>query len=841
MITPCPDDRELERLLLGRVPAAEAEPLEQHLATCSRCAVALEKVRTTDPLVDALQRPPVVDETKLGPFVAALLPSLKQLRPEGPKDTTPFAGLEEAETAPGFEYLAPRQADDELGRLGSYRVLRPLGSGGMGMVFVADDLRLKRRVALKVIKPELVQLPDVRARFLREAQAIARVEHENIVAIYQVDEDRGVPFLAMPLLRGESLEERLGRADGPLPLDETLRIAREVAAGLSAAHGRGLVHRDIKPGNIFLSVGQGAGGEDTAVLRPGDPPPLAAPVRPEDAGSVKVKILDFGLARAVRADDPEVSQLGTIAGTPAYMAPEQGRGQVVDHRADLFSFGCVLYRMTTGQPAFRGSDLFAVVLSVAEDHPPSPRKLNPAVPLALARLIDKLLAKKPENRPPSAQAVVEAIDALERERDAARRPKPSRRRWLVLAAMLVLAAAGAGAWLMRRAAPVPPEEPGEVTFAFDEPGVTLLIRRGEGEEKVLDLEGSRTHKLAPGTYRVRAQKVPWGGLTPDLFDVKAAEAKTVKLRLIGQRMSTGKSHDRAVLCVAATPKKGEVLIVSASRDASVGVWAPFPNNALTFFGQATAGTGHTSEVHAVAFAPDGSLVASGGGGRDAQRADMSIRLWDPHRREQLDQLTGHTSWVEALAFAPDGKHLLSGARDGTIYLWHLKAKGKPEEWQARDGQIVHAVAFSADGTRALTGGENKQAILWDVARGQKLKGLDVHRGPVRGVAFGPGANEATTACEDGKVRIWQWETGKVRELAGHDRGVYSVAVSPDGRRLLSGGADGTVRLWDAPSGTEVCKFPGHEREVNSVAFTADGRWAVSGGTDQTVRLWGLPE
>ena len=222
-----------------------------------------------------------------------------------------------------------------------------------------------------------------RQRFLREARSAAAIEHDHIVIIYQVGEDRGVPFLAMQFLQGESLEDRLAR-EGKLPVAEVLRIGREIAEGLAAAHARGLIHRDVKPGNIWL----------------------------EGAVEARVKLLDFGLARAV-AENTQMTQQGAIVGTPAYMAPEQASGAAVDARCDLFSLGCVLYQMSTGQLPFQGTNTISVLLAVANITPFAPCQVNQELPEVLSDLIVQLLAKDPQQRPASAQAVVEAVAALQ--------------------------------------------------------------------------------------------------------------------------------------------------------------------------------------------------------------------------------------------------------------------------------------------------------------------------------------------------------------------------------------------------------------------------------------------
>ena len=220
----------------------------------------------------------------------------------------------------------------------------------MGMVFQAEDPQLQRHVALKVMRPEVATTPSSRQRFLREARAVAALDHESIVPIYQVGEDRGVLFLAMQLLKGESLEERL-RREGKLPAAEILRIGQEVARGLAAAHERGLVHRDIKPSNLWLHERPGGPGERTRV---------------------QAKVLDFGLARLM-ASEGQLTRTGDIMGTPAFMSPEQAEGQPVDARSDLFSLGGVLYYMATGQPPFRGNSLPSLLRAVTDHDPPPPR------------------------------------------------------------------------------------------------------------------------------------------------------------------------------------------------------------------------------------------------------------------------------------------------------------------------------------------------------------------------------------------------------------------------------------------------------------------------------------
>src|SRR5262245_25999514 len=285
---------------------------------------------------------------------------------------------------PDYPFRAAPQAADELGRLGPYRVLKVLGTGGMGVVFQAEDLHLRRPVALKVMRPSLAASDEFHRRFLREARLAAAIDHQHIVTVYQVGEDRGVPFLAMQLLHGQTLEDRLERAGGRLPLPEVLRGGREIAEGLDAAHARGLVHRDIKPANVWLEEGRG-----------------------------RVRIVDFGLARGSEPD-AQLTQVRAVIGTPAYMAPEQATGAAVDARCDLFSLGAVLYKAATGTSPFGERDTLSILSALATRTPVTPHRFVPSLPRMFSGLVMRLLARDPDDRPQSAREVVEAIEALGR-------------------------------------------------------------------------------------------------------------------------------------------------------------------------------------------------------------------------------------------------------------------------------------------------------------------------------------------------------------------------------------------------------------------------------------------
>jgi serine/threonine protein kinase len=431
-IAACPQPDLLQQLVTGQLPPPDASRIEQHVVTCDDCARTLDQLANSDTLAEGL-RALAASPVRIDPEAEALIARLREGRsrieaaapasraePQGTPQAAPAeagspagvgvppsggaagvppsggASLErpaEAGTPTAFPFLGPPETPDEIGRLGPYRVLKVLGQGGMGVVFQAEDPRLGRLCAVKAMLPQVAEKPGMKERFLREARAAAAIESDHVIPIYQVDEDRGAPYIAMPFLKGASLEdwlrkrqqEKPGQALKPAVI---LKLGREMARGLAAAHDKGLIHRDIKPANIWL----------------------------DGAAGGRVKILDFGLARlSETAGEQHLTQTGIIMGTPSYMAPEQARGDKLDGRADLFSLGVILYRLCTGALPFQGKDTLSTLMSLATVVPAAPAIRNKSVPPGLSDLVMRLLAKDAAKRPASAQEVASAIAAIERD------------------------------------------------------------------------------------------------------------------------------------------------------------------------------------------------------------------------------------------------------------------------------------------------------------------------------------------------------------------------------------------------------------------------------------------
>ena len=352
-----PEPEVWRSLLADRLPLGRIQELEFHLERCPECQDSLDEMAGGESWSTAVR-----------------------VYLSGPTDPDPFLAVPVHDPdGEDLEFLTPSEFPDSIGRFGPYEVKGILGRGGNGIVLKAFDGGLNRFVAVKVIASVLAGNGAARRRFAREAQAAAAVIHEHVVAVHSVDEVSGMPYLVMEYIKGRSLQDRIDR-QGHLEVIEVLRIGMQTAAGLAAAHAQGLVHRDIKPANILL-----------------------------ENNIERVKITDFGLARAVA--DASLTQSGIVTGTPQYMAPEQARGEAVDHRADLFSLGSTLYAMCAGHAAFRAESPLAVLRRVVEDQPRPLREVNVAVPDWLAAIIVKLMAKDADDR---YQTAAEVADILER-------------------------------------------------------------------------------------------------------------------------------------------------------------------------------------------------------------------------------------------------------------------------------------------------------------------------------------------------------------------------------------------------------------------------------------------
>lgn len=378
-------DDDWQRLLLGKMTEAELQALAEQLESETIIDEMRQRLTLPDDRLLSLlrERTPLLDAAVESLTQRLLVKVLLRTSAAEVAEQTVTHSVSSVESVSAVAgQPVPTDAARMPEQLEHFKILRLIGRGGMGAVYLARDLRLNRDVAIKVLHSETTSHPNAKERFLREARATAALNHDHILTIYHVGEDHGISYLAMPVLEGCELEELLS-SKGRLPLEEALRYGQQVALGLAAAHARGIIHRDIKPANVWIE--------------------------PHDGG--RVKILDFGLA--YRPDDAHITASGALVGTPSYMAPEQARGEQVDARADLFSLGVMLYELVTGVRPFKGRDMMSVLTSLAIDHPRPPQELDATIPVSVSNLIMKLLEKEPAQRLASAQQVAAELLALQ--------------------------------------------------------------------------------------------------------------------------------------------------------------------------------------------------------------------------------------------------------------------------------------------------------------------------------------------------------------------------------------------------------------------------------------------
>jgi serine/threonine protein kinase/WD40 repeat protein len=671
-----------------------------------------------------------------------------------------------------------------------YEILATLGQGGMGSVYKAQHIRLKRIVALKVIRKEFAAAAQAVERFQREAEAAAQLDHPNILRVYDAGESTGSPYLAMEYIDGIDLV-KLVRQKGPLQVAEACDVARQVAIGLQHAHEHGLVHRDIKPHNLMRT-------------REGI-----------------VKILDFGLARlSMAGNDPHGEGLtasGVVLGTPDYIAPEQAmNARGVDIRADLYSLGCSLFHLLTGRPLFLGDSLTEKLLK-HQLTPPPLDSLAPEVPPGLVALLQRLLAKNPDERyqtpaevaaalTPFCQTVPYAVPltAIELPAGAPETmhgvpfaqtlpmhspalpatvvvPVPRRvGRWSILAILVLLAVfIGMVAWHFRDGS-IPPNSPIAAVSSKavrSQPSIVATTPILKTARELRRFQGQ-----AGGVYAV--------AISADGSRVAAGVERVVELwdTATGKEIERFTGHTDVVISVALSSDGRQVL--SGSKDNTMRLWKP---------GQAAAVRHWTTERPnwSVRFSPDDHFVVAAG----------DRRIWDATTGKEAIPFG---PLGDAVAFSRNGERLLSGSFvDGLVRLWDVKSGTELHRYR---GHTVRCVGLSPD-------------LDWVLA-GQ-----------------GPGANDnLAIPGADYSISMWNAETEEViRTFRGHTHVVFSVAVAPDGRRILSGSFDKTVRLWNAQTGETICCIRDHIAPVWGVAFGPDGRQAISGSLDSTVRLWQLPE
>lgn len=668
--------------------------------------------------------------------------------------------------------------------LGPYVLLELLGEGGMGQVFKATHRRLRRQVALKVIRDKLDD-PDLIRRFQREAQAAAQMCHQNVVTIYDADQVNDTHFIAMEYVDGVDLG-KLVRDAGPLPVAKACDYIRQAALGLSHAHLCGLVHRDIKPSNLFVCLPHVTRSNSSRAE--GDT--FATPGETVHTGNEVVKILDMGLARLVhhRADSKSFqTQAGAVMGTPDYMSPEQARNSSrVDIRADLYSLGCTFYCLLTGRPPFPEGSPVEKLLMHQLDEPTPIAELRAGVSAEVETIIRTLMAKDPNRR---YQVPNELVQALEELGTATPAPAPA------------LSAPPASA------STLPP----------------LRVDQQEQQAGVKEA----------GSVHVDMRPAAPSSEPKENGDVAAKPAGPESPKQIASL----KGHRGYVLALAFSSDRN--VLVSAGVDGSIRLWG-FSSKVP---GERVITAVDRDEIRVLALSPDNQTLACGCGSMDGR-----IHLWDlsgfkPQHREVFH---AHQGPIDALAFSPDGKRLTSAGGDKLIHVWDLSTITS-QKWATLKAHMDRgqALAYGQGGAVIACGGDDGIVRLWQPGKvwGSKLTVLTSHAGGVRTLAFSAdGTMLASAGRLDDTIQLWDLTQTQpnIRTVIG-EPGPYLVVFPADGKSLVSLNQRGAVRLRDVAGSSTVREWQLPETLVRGAAFTHDGRYVAVGHSDGQVAVFRLAQ
>jgi WD40 repeat protein len=662
---------------------------------------------------------------------------------------------------------------EALPSLPGYEILAELGRGSMGVVYKAIQTSLRRVVALKVLQPAGNQGTEAEARFRAEAEVVARMQHPNIVQLFEIGEHGGRSYFSLELLDGGTLAGKLGGK--PQPEREAARLTATLARAVHYAHQRGVIHRDLKPANVLLTA---------------DGVP---------------KITDFGLARRLGTSQ-RLTQLGEVIGTPCYMAPEQARGKrsSVGVPADVYALGAILYEMLTGKPPFRGDGVYATLLLVSTEEPETPSDIRPGLALDLEAICLKCLKKRPAERYATAAELADDLDRYLARTPVKARPIGAReraakwaRRTPALAALLVLLLLATGLLV------------GGGLFY----GIRLQEQRDEAERQRDDARTARQE--AEKERDIALQATHESEQQRDATRQAQAEARK---RLEQARRSVyALQLSEALTTWPRDPGRARQLLEDASR-------CPLDLRDFTWRLLARADGRplqrlRTPGALCISVSPDGKTLATGG-------SDGFLRLRDTGTGLERAALDAHTGRVCAVAFAPKGKLLATCGADHNVRLWDNS--GSALRTLAGHRRPVFAVAFSPSGEMLASAGEEGEIRLWNAKTGKELGTLTGHRGAVHALVFANEGKVVISAGEDRGIRFWDLAARELRgTLQGHGDRIYCLALSPDGKVLASAGGDGALRLWDVQTGALRLVLPGHVGHAYAVAFSPDGRTLVS--------------
>ena len=817
----CPTAQTLADFLGSGLSVEEESSVGEHIETCAACEATLDGlVQGELPLNWSLLRAATPD----APLPRFLQELSQQAAPEGWHFGSDGSGrdsvVEPLEEDPGRQTNQP----DKMPYINGYVVQEEIGRGGSGVVYRGLHRRLRRTVAIKTLPTIGHSERGSVERFQREAESLARLQHPNIVQIFEAGESAGIPFLAIEFVDGPTLSQYLHT--NPVSVKTAAAIMQTLARATHYAHLQGVVHRDLKPGNVLLSRLKTPEEQKSWIPGQSGVDSISGAI-PLECGVPK--IADFGLAKLVAtpSEFEEQTRHGTVLGTICYMSPEQSTGAIeaIGPATDIYSLGVILYEMLVGRPPFRAANPVETLRLVQQEEPLPPGQLLPSLPKDLETICLKCLAKDPAKRYPTAEELAEELARFLRGEPILARPVGRMERvarWarrnpaiagaMVAAVLSMTSGTGVSVWY---------------AFLADANAAKEKQARQEVEagKKILD---EKIASLSITTQFAADAAFAESGCIP-----ATSVLNQVPLKLRGFEWyyrqnyfkggyATLYGHVSRINSLSVSPDGRRM--ATGSWDRTVKVWDAETGAALVTL------QGHTSSVNGVSFSPNGQRIASAS-------ADGTVKVWDARSGKEMQTLKGNDQVLTSVTYSPDGRQIASGSNDGTVKLWNIGTETKLLTL-AGHKSVVSSVAFSPDGHRIASASGDATVKLWDSASGKELAALAGHAAEVSDVEFSPDGSQIVSSSNDATLKVWDAGTGtELASLEGHLSHVFCVSFSPDGQRIASSSGDKTVKVWDAGTGEEQMTLKGHWRSVGSVDFTPDGHGIVSASDDATVKMW----